>query len=45
VAIETGAEILHDRQQTKNPAVLGHVADSKPRQFVRRQVRDRLARE
>src|SRR5499427_7845579 len=35
VAVEPGAEILHHRQQAEDPPVLGHVAYSEPRQFVR----------
>jgi hypothetical protein len=37
VAVEAGAQILHDRQQTEDAAVFRHVADAQPRQFMRRQ--------
>src|SRR5439155_10723606 len=37
VAVETGAEVLHDGQQPEDPAVLWHIADPEPCQPVRRQ--------
>ena len=43
VAIEAGAQILHDRQQAKNPPIFRDVAYAEPRQFVRRQAGDGLA--
>src|SRR5262249_55906820 len=45
LAVETGAQILHDRQQAEDPAILRHVADATARQPVRRFVGDRTALE
>ena len=43
MAVETGAQIFHHREQAENAAVFRHIADAEPRQLVRRQAGDVVA--
>ncbi len=40
VAVETGAQVFHHRQQPEDAPVFRHIADAHARQLVRRQAGD-----
>src|SRR5207344_3253605 len=45
VAVEPGAQILHDREQAENSPVFRHIADAEARELVWRHAGDRVALE